>query len=395
MTLEATASASTRAQSNSPSSSRRLRAVSPLLVEWVGDQAVVHSPRQPGRFKVGRRIVELLARATDPGGVERGDLVDLLPGCDDPTAVVANLSRAGLLEPHEEPDSFPRTDLPEPWDAWGATAWAFHAATRNAPFVDKADPDSRQQFESMTPTTASPSRVSRYSAMPALLLPRVQAEMRPSFREVLESRRTHRHFVAEPVGVEQLAELLRYSFGPLRFADAGPMGVLELRASASGGARHETEAFVVALNVRDMQPGLYWYDGLRHGLVAVEVAGPDALRSKLEKYTYGQGFFADSSVGVIMAATARHMAWKYRHPRAYRVMLQDVGHAAQVFSMTAHALGLGSAITGAFEDDSVDAWLGLEESDEFATFVFACGHPDAGDSGLPKCLRPAREPWER
>src|SRR4051794_10289413 len=44
--------------------------------------------------------------------------------------------------------------------------------------------------------------------------------------------------------------------GPLRFADDGPMGVLQLRAAAAGGARHETEAFVFVVTVAGVQPGL-------------------------------------------------------------------------------------------------------------------------------------------
>jgi SagB-type dehydrogenase family enzyme len=371
-----------------------MRAVNPLLVEWVDGEAVVHSPRCSGRYRVGRPVVELLARAATPEGVDIDDLVRDLAETDSLTAIIPRLGEAGLLEAVDTAGRTEQPTLPSPWDAWGSITWSFHESARNAPFVDRTHPDSQRQFDSMTPQAPAPARTTKYTTQPALLLPRVQAQMGPSFRDVLESRRTHRHFLSRPAAVEQFAELLRYSFGPLRFADAGPMGVLELRAGASGGARHETEAYVAILNVADVAPGLYWYDSLRHGLVAIETQPVDVLRQKLETLTYGQGFFVNSAAGVIMTASARHMAWKYRHARAYRVMLQDVGHTAQVFSMTAHALGLGTAMTGAFDDQRADDWLRLEESDEFSTFVLACGHPDAASGGMPKCIQPARSPWQ-
>jgi SagB-type dehydrogenase family enzyme len=221
-----------------------------------------------------------------------------------------------------------------------------------------------------------------------LLLPRVRTPLSVPYRDVLEGRRTHRDFEDRPIGLDTFSDMLHYCFAPLRFADAGPMGVLQLRASASGGARHETEAFVFALNVTGVRPGLYHYDTIRHGLSPL---GGRAGRAELEHLTHHQGFFRQASFGVLTAAVAHRMAWKYHHPRTYKLLLQNVGHVAQVFSMTATALGLGAAITGAVRDTEADTLLGLEQPGEFTTFALACGFPVRGPDGLPLALRTPSE----
>jgi SagB-type dehydrogenase family enzyme len=204
--------------------------------------------------------------------------------------------------------------------------------------------------------------------------------MSVTFREVLENRRTHRHFEDRQVGLDAFSDLLHYGFAPLRFSDSGEMGMLQLRASASGGARHETEAFVFVFNVASVRPGLYHYDNIRHGLEPIR---DDVDRGTLEHLTFKQGFFTNASFGILTAATAYRMSWKYPHPVAYRMLLQNIGHVAQVFSMTATAMGLGASLTGAIRTTEGERVLRLRRPGEFITFALACGHPVLRRDGMP------------
>jgi SagB-type dehydrogenase family enzyme len=357
-----------------------LYAVDPLVVEASGDTLVVSSPRLHTRLRVETPVARLLLAARSglraPEADQEGERA----------AAVRTLLDAGFLVPEGKQQD----EVATPWRDWGVTAWSLHNSTRDIPFVGSAEDSPEQRRSTLESITARP-RPSGVRTAPTdriLLLPRVRTAIDVPYREVLEQRRTHRDFEEREISLDLFSDMLHYCFAPLRFADAGPMGVLQLRAAASGGARHETEAFVFALAVAGVRPGLYHYDGVRHGLVPCD---RQATREDLEHLTFHQGFFRHAAFGVLTAAVADRMAWKYRHPRAYKLLLQNVGHVAQVFSMTAHALGLGASLTGAIRDSEADALLGLRQPSEFTTFALACGHPRHGADGLPLSLRTPSE----
>ncbi|HWH01943.1 MAG TPA: SagB/ThcOx family dehydrogenase [Pilimelia sp.] len=350
----------------------RLRTVDPLVLEVTGGRITVSSPRLRRRLVVGRSVAALLLAARD----------GLPPDTRTPAATLTALTEAGFLVDADEPPQPPAA----PWRDWGPLAWSFHTHTRDVPFLS-AEPTALAAYRERIETRPRPSGVRAAASDRVLLLPRVRSALDVPFRSVLETRRTHRTFVAHELALDPFADLLHYSFAPLRFADAGPMGVLHLRASASGGARHETEAFVGVFSVAGVEPGLYHYDNIRHGLVPVR---GDVGRAEFEHLTNGQGFFGQAAFGVLTVAVADRMSWKYVHPHAYRMLLHDVGHVAQVFSMTATALGLGAALTGALRNTEADTLLGLDRPREFTTFALACGLPLRGPDGLPAKVRTPR-----
>lgn len=371
---------------------RRLRPVDPLVLEISGDKIVISSPRLPRRLRVGPAVAQILISARS-GRQPAGH----------PRTAIATLVKAGFLvetEPEPEPDTDTGGDTDTdtqagtetsapPWDAWGITAWAFHTRIRDTTFVG-SDPVQISAYRDRLAGRPRPASVRSPVSDRILLLPRVRSPLSVPFRDVLEGRRTHRHFEDHALDLDAFSDLLHYTFAPLRFADAGQMGTLQLRASASGGARHETEAFVFVLNVASVRPGLYHYDNIRHGLEPIRA---DVGRAELEHLTNDQGFFKTASFGVLTAAVAERMSWKYPHPVAYRMLLQNVGHMAQVFAMTATALGLGASLTGAIRGSEADRMLGLHEPGEFTTFALACGLPVRGPGGLPKSIRlPAEAP---
>ncbi|HZN16644.1 MAG TPA: SagB/ThcOx family dehydrogenase [Micromonosporaceae bacterium] len=347
-----------------------LFAVDPLVMEASGGRIVVSSPRLSKRLRVVPPVAAMLLAAR--AGIDPAEY---------PAGAVDKLVEAGFLLAERQ-----ASGAPVPWDGWGTTAWSFHNRNRDTPFV-VADAGQVATYRERISARPRPSSVRPPCSDRVLLLPRVRTALDLPYRDVLERRRTHRSFVDAPVELDMFSDMLHYCFAPLRFADAGEMGVLQLRANASAGARHETEAFVLVLNVSNVDPGLYHYDNIRHGL---ELIRPDVGRDHAEHLTHGQGFFRTAAFGVLTAAVADRMSWKYPHPRAYKMLLHNVGHVAQVFSMTATALGLGAALTGAIRDSEADALLGLDQPREFTTFALACGHPERGTDGMPASVRVAR-----
>lgn len=357
----------------------KLRLTDPVFFTVRGDGTYLSSPRIKGRVKVHPSMVGILTSNLD--GI---DTEALAAESEKLALAIGKLHELGYMASVDEVEE---SELPAPWKEWGALAWQFHQSIRDAPFVRPESEGITEYYELLDESDRPANSKRMEPDGKILLLPRVRARMPVSFQDVLEGRRTHRDFSGDPVPLDEFATLLQYSFGPLRFIDAGRMGVLELRANASGGSRHETEAYVVVVNVLGVEPGIYRYEGIRHGLVPVREAVPTET---LEHLTFNQGFFEKAGFGVFTTAFSTRMSWKYRHPRAYKMMLHNVGHVAQVFSMTSVALGLGAAITGAFRDTEVERLLGNCEAGEFATFVMACGIPVTAGDGLPvRCQVPS------
>ncbi|MGW7540962.1 SagB/ThcOx family dehydrogenase [Streptomyces sp. NPDC054770] len=354
----------------------KLRLIDPVFFSVRADGTYMSSPRIKGRLKVHPSVAGVLTTA-----VHGVDPQALAAESEAVAHAVERLRGLGYLVPVDDAGD---DELPGPWREWGALTWQFHQSIRDTPFIRPESEGVDEYHEGLRNRVRPANSKKTRPDEDVLLLPRVRARMPVSFQDVLEGRRTHRDFTGEATPLDAFATLLHYSFGPLRFIDAGPMGVLQLRANASGGSRHETEAYVVALNVRGVEPGTYRYDGIRHGLVSV---GEPVSRETMEHLTFRQGFFEAAGFGVFTTAFATRMSWKYRNPRAYKVLLHNVGHMAQVFSMTAAALGLGAAMTGAFRDTEVEGLLGSPGPDEFATFALACGRPVLGDADLPARYR--------
>jgi SagB-type dehydrogenase family enzyme len=350
--------------------------VDPLVMEVSGEKIVVSSPRITRRLRVDPSVAALLLAARD--GLQPTTVAQN-PGSG---TAIAKLVSYGFLVSSEDRD----TTVEAPWGDWGLTAWSFHTRNRDTRFVGSPGHDEQMiaPYREKILSRPRPSSVRAARSDRILLLPRVRTPLDVPFRSVLENRRTHRHFADEPIDLDRFSDMLHYCFAPLRFVDAGQMGTLQLRASASGGARHETEAFVFVLDVAGVEPGIYHYDNIRHGLEPIRIGDH---RATLDHLTYEQDFVNHACFAVLTVAVADRMSWKYPHPRAYKLLLQNVGHVAQVFSMTACALGLGAAITGAIRDSEADKLLELDQPREFTTFALACGVPILSPEGLPAAIK--------
>jgi len=352
----------------------KVSSVNPVFLSLNGAEIFASSPRVPKRVRLHPKVADLLVSAREPV-----DLDSLTSGDQALQEAARQLIDLGFLT--EATDSGTPEEVPSPWREWGNVAWQFHASIRNAPFVRGNRDDIPEYYARLAergekPLNSKPSRQDE----DIVFLPRVWADMNASFKSVLEGRRTHRDFSDEPIKLDIFSSLLHYTFGPLRFVDAGTLGVLQLRASASGGARHEAEAYLVVFNVLGVHPGVYRYDAIRHGLVPL---GDAVAQEDIERLIHHQTIARNAAFCIFTTAVASRMSWKYPHPRAYKILLHNVGHLSQVFAMTAQALGLGAALTGAFRDDAVEELCQLEQEDEFPTFFMACGVPLRQADGMP------------
>jgi SagB-type dehydrogenase family enzyme len=341
-----------------------------LICRWEEDGLLVGVPDQRRWVKATPGLRALLDAAD-----QWIDVDDLIEGLDESPGVrdaVDALRKMQLLTDDESAPEAETDELRAPWGWWGMTAQRFHTDARDANYLVNS-PHRDETAAAIAADGNGPPAFKDYPDRPVVMLPRRPLPLHAAVDEVFAARRTHRCFTAEPVTLDQLSTVLFYTFAPQRFLDGGLFGVLQGRVSASAGARHEAECYVVVFNVVGVTPGLYHYSTRQH---ALELLRADVSRDELAELTYHQGPSYEGAFTCLTTAVANRLAWKYRHPRAYRLWMYDAGHYAQTFALTCTALGLGPFQTVAFADTELETFLGVDGNQEFAVYLLAAGVPD-------------------
>ena len=188
------------------------------------------------------------------------------------------------------------------------------------------------------------------------------------FKTILESRRSRRVFSKDPVLLEELATILAYTTGLVTPATATPRGPF-LRHVPSAGNLHPHETYVIVNAVKGLQPGIYHFNVPRNTLDMI-VAG-DA-RARAAAACLDQEMAARCGAMLAWTACVPRSKWKYLQ-RCYRYVYMDLGHVAQNFYLVAEALGLSACTMAAIYDDELDALLGVDGTDETASYVGVVG----------------------
>ena len=210
----------------------------------------------------------------------------------------------------------------------------------------------------------SPDRFKRYSDSPKVSLPPNEAQ--GEFVETLLRRRTWREFADGPVSLAELEALLHLTRGIVRTATAPGLGRVHLTTSPSGGARQPLEAYVLAVRVRGLRPGLYHYAAETHQLELLSRGVKD-----IAKYIPGQWWYESAAALFMLTAVFARTQWRYRTPRAYRNVLLEAGHVMQTFCLTATWLGLAPFCTARFSEAIVESAINVDGITE--SFIYGGG----------------------
>src|SRR5215831_7775339 len=174
--------------------------------------------------------------------------------------------------------------------------------------------------------------------------------------------------LSRPLDLEGLAALLFFSAGVTRTMKYPGGGEIHFRAAASTGALYQTEVYVVAGDVRGLDPGLYHFcpgdftlrrmrEGDYRGAVALAAADePLALRPAI----------------VVLSGLYWRNTWKYQ-ARGYRHLFWDSGTLLANLLAAGNALELEARIVTAFVDSEVNALLGLDPDKEGALELIPVG----------------------
>ena len=199
-------------------------------------------------------------------------------------------------------------------------------------------------------------------------LPRIeQIKVKSSdLATAMAQRRTVRKYSSEPLSVEELAYLLWHTQG-VQMVTSRPV---TLRMVPSAGARHSFETYLLINNVSGLKQGLYKYVALEHTLMVVSLEAEISERITLS--AGNQLFIKDSAVTFIWTTVVYRMKWRYGE-RAYRYIHLDAGHVCQNLYLVSHSVQGGVCAIAAFNDDELNALLGLDGEEQFAVYMATVG----------------------
>ena len=184
--------------------------------------------------------------------------------------------------------------------------------------------------------------------------------------EAINRRRSVRDYSSQPITLAELSWLGWSTQGVKEVVG----GRATLRTVPSAGARHAFETYLLANNVEGVPPGLCRYLAVARKLARL----PDAadLPSRLVEACCGQAFVASSAVTFLWVADAYRMTWRYGQ-RGYRYLLLDAGHVCQNLYLAAEAIGCGVCAVGAYDDELVNAAVGLDGENQFVAYIATVG----------------------
>lgn len=243
-------------------------------------------------------------------------------------------------------------------------AWEFHRNTSRWPF-NVLEPEASSEFQ--LPPKEYPE--APYTALPPPQPPDV------SLDTALRSRFSCRRFEDVELSRAAVGDLLHAVGGVLGRRQAGSSEFLE-RPVPSAGALYSLETYVLARAVEGLEPGVYHYAIVTHGLEQVRVV--PVRRAFLTYLFMGQHYVADASA-VLVFTTVLHRSLRKYDDRGYRYLLFEAGHMAQNANLAAVAAGLGTLNLGGFFDSDLCVLLDVDSEEEIPLYAVAVGRPTPGD----------------
>jgi SagB-type dehydrogenase family enzyme len=214
-----------------------------------------------------------------------------------------------------------------------------------------------------------------YSGAPRVTLPPVTSEPGLPLAEAVRRGPIGADFAAAPVPLELLGRLLHFANGVTDATEVRRKSG-RLRAAPSAGGLYAGEVYVVAARIRDLAPGSYYYDVVRHALVPLERG---SLLPRVARALERPAAVEKAAAIVLLSNVFERYTYNYAN-RGYRYALIDTGHIGENLRLAAHSAGLREMSFAAFFDDALNELLGLDGRREAVCSVTALGPLAEGES---------------
>ena len=185
--------------------------------------------------------------------------------------------------------------------------------------------------------------------------------------DVIRTRKSHRAYTDESLTLDELSFLLWATQGVREVTENGKF---TRRTVPSGGARHSFETYLLVDRVEGLERGLYRYLPIDHKLLFIhEVAD---LSEKVSDGCRGQKFVGNAAVVFAWTTIPYRAEWRYGLV-AHKMIAMDSGHVCQNLYLACGAIGAGACAVDAYDQDKMDALVGVDGEDEFVVYVAPAG----------------------
>ncbi|HZT75700.1 MAG TPA: SagB/ThcOx family dehydrogenase [Vicinamibacterales bacterium] len=350
---------------------------SPHLVSyWHGGRLVLHNYRTNvavAATPITLAVLDACARWSGVAAIARR-FPEYSPASV--ATAIRRLAAATLLE------SSPRArrDRADPWTPWDPAAGLLHFSSKDLPY---REPETTKAILKRRAVADPMPRIAkRYRGAASIALPRPRTD--GEFARVLLERRTWRQFATAPVTLDALATLLALSCGIRYWVPVKGIGRFALKTYPSGGAQQPLEVYVLARRVRGVAPGLYHYAADAHRLERVKRG---ATARQIARYLPTQGWYGRAAALFLITAVVPRTQWKYRFPRAYKVVIAEAGHLCQNMCLAATWLRLAPFCTMALADSAIERDLGIDGVHEAVVYAAGVGVRPPGIDWAPSPTR--------
>ncbi len=185
--------------------------------------------------------------------------------------------------------------------------------------------------------------------------------------EVIRSRVSHRAYTDAPLTLEELSFLLWATQGVREVAGDGKY---TKRTVPSGGARHSFETYLLIDRVQGLARGLYRYLPLEHKLYFIHPE--ENFAGVVSEGCRGQKFVGNAALVFVWTTIPYRAEWRYGLV-AHKMIAMDSGHMCQNLYLACGAIGAGICAVDAYDQDKMDALVGVDGEDEFVVYVAPVG----------------------
>jgi SagB-type dehydrogenase family enzyme len=197
---------------------------------------------------------------------------------------------------------------------------------------------------------------------PVLDLPAPQLTGGTSVEQALQNRRSIRSYLDAPVALAEVSQLLWSAYGINKPVEDGPAFLRGgFRTAPAAGALYPLELYLVARNVTDLAPGVYYYKSETHQLVLVSA---EDRWEALSEAGLSQPHFETAAAAIVYSAVFERNTRKYGQRGRERYVCMDLGHSAENVYLQAVALKIGTCAIGAFSDLALQKAVGMTRAEE-------------------------------
>jgi len=214
-------------------------------------------------------------------------------------------------------------------------------------------------------TLAGPS-IAQAAQDEIIPLPPPRQDGRVSVEKAISQRRSVREYDEAGLSLVEISQILWAAQGftqerkdPPRMWNPKYEWQGGLRTAPSAGALYPLEVYVLAGKVEGLDKAVYKYQPKTHSLK--KIMGGDK-RSALSDAALKQSPIEKGAAVLVLAGVYERTSYKYGE-RAERYVHIEAGAVAENISLQAVALGLGTVLMGAFQDEQVKKALQLPDDE--------------------------------